>query len=252
MNELKIFEYGNAEIEVITLGGEIYFNPYHVGAALNIKPTTVRDYLAAMSEKQAILLTNSDVGLTDIRKLNNAGEKFLTESGVYKLVFKSRKPEAERFTDWLAEEVLPSIRKTGSYNAPKSFCEIFIQQMDVAERFAKLTSVNVDIAASVAISEAEKLTGEDLSAWKKILPARDSDKPVAELNATQVGKALGLNAKEANQHLAMLGLQHKANKAWRLTDKGKKYGEEFPFTRNGHSDYRILWRRNVTDLNVAI
>nr|WP_330380061.1 BRO family protein [Clostridioides difficile] len=47
--------------------------------------------------------------------LNNAGENFLTESGVYKLIFKSRKEEAERFQDWISDEVLPSIRQTGAY-----------------------------------------------------------------------------------------------------------------------------------------
>lgn len=52
---------------------------------------------------------------THIRKLNNAGENFLTESGVYKLMFRSRKPEAERFTDWIADEVIPSIRKNEGY-----------------------------------------------------------------------------------------------------------------------------------------
>jgi len=49
------------------------------------------------------------------RKLNNAGENFLTESGVYKLIFKSNKEEAEKFQDWIADEVLPSIRKDGGY-----------------------------------------------------------------------------------------------------------------------------------------
>ena len=71
------------------------FNPYHVGECLGIK--NVRDNLMNMNEKQVIKLTNSDVGNTDIRKLNNAGENFLTESGVYKLIFKSRKEEAERY-----------------------------------------------------------------------------------------------------------------------------------------------------------
>lgn len=47
------------------------------------------------------------------RKLHNTGENFLTESGVYKLIFKSRKEEAERFQDWVTDEVLPLIRKTG-------------------------------------------------------------------------------------------------------------------------------------------
>ena len=62
---------------------------------------------------------NSDVRSMHFRKLNNAGEKFLTESGVYKLVFKSRKPNAEKFTDWVTDEVLPTLRKTGSYEMPK-------------------------------------------------------------------------------------------------------------------------------------
>ena len=73
------------------------------------------NYLAQMNQKQAIIVKNSDVRDKDIRKLNNAGEKFLTESGDYKLVFKSRKPSAERFSDWVTDEVLPSIRKHGAY-----------------------------------------------------------------------------------------------------------------------------------------
>ena len=51
--------------------------------------------------------------------MHNTGENFLTESGVYKLVFKSHKPNAEAFTDWIADEVLPTLRKTGSYEMSK-------------------------------------------------------------------------------------------------------------------------------------
>ena len=68
-----------------------------------------------MNGKQVIKVKNSDVSKVDIRKLNNAGENFLTESGVYKLVFKSHKPNAEAFTDWIVDEVIPTIRKTGGY-----------------------------------------------------------------------------------------------------------------------------------------
>lgn len=42
----------------------------------------------------------------------------VSEAGVYRLVFKSRKPVAERFKRWLAHEVIPSIRRTGAYSAP--------------------------------------------------------------------------------------------------------------------------------------
>ncbi len=71
-----------------------------------------------MNTRQVIKVKNSDVTISHIRKLNNAGENFLTESGVYKLVFKSRKPNAESFTDWVVDEVLPTLHKTGFYEMP--------------------------------------------------------------------------------------------------------------------------------------
>ena len=113
MNNLMIFE-GN-KVEIFKFEGKVLFNPKDVGKCLDLSDSTVRNYLAEMNEKQAIILTNSKVLNTDIRKLANRGEKFLTESGVYKLIFKSRKEDAERFQDWVTDEVLPTIRETGGY-----------------------------------------------------------------------------------------------------------------------------------------
>ncbi len=50
---------------------------------------------------------------TDIRKLNNAGEKFLTEEGVYALIFKSRKPEAQKFQKWDVKRKNSTARSRG-------------------------------------------------------------------------------------------------------------------------------------------
>ncbi|UYO61859.1 hypothetical protein LNN31_13850 [Acetobacterium wieringae] len=116
MNNLMIFE--GRQVEVFELNGLVLFNPYHVAECLDIK--NVRDNIVKMNEKQVVKLTNSNVGITDFRKLHNTGENFLTESGVYKLIFKSHKPDAEKFQDWVTDEVLPTIRKTGSYTAPQS------------------------------------------------------------------------------------------------------------------------------------
>lgn len=113
MNQLM--KFGNKPVEVFELNGQVLFNPYHCGKCLDLTESSVRNHLANMNLKQAILLKNSDVLNKDIRKLNNAGEKFLTESGVYKLIFKSKKEEAEKFQDWVTDEVLPQIRKTGGY-----------------------------------------------------------------------------------------------------------------------------------------
>ena len=113
MNNLMIFE--GHEVEAFELKGQVLFNPYHVGECLELNGDAVRKAMSRMNEKQVLKITNSDVTNNHIRKLNNAGENFLTENGVYKLVFKSRKPNAERFTDWVTDEVLPSIRKHGMY-----------------------------------------------------------------------------------------------------------------------------------------
>lgn len=106
-----IFE-GN-EVEVFELEGKVLFNPYHVGNCLGI--ADVKSSIRNFNDKQVVKVTNSKVRNLHFRKLHNTGENFLTESGVYKLVFKSHKPNAEKFTDWIADEVLPAIRKTGGY-----------------------------------------------------------------------------------------------------------------------------------------
>lgn len=113
MNDIMIFE-GN-EVEVFELNGQALFNPYHVGICLELGDSAVRMSIGKMNEKQVVKVKNLDVKNIDFRKLNNAGENFLTESGVYKLVFKSHKPNAEKFTDWVTDKVLPTIRKTGGY-----------------------------------------------------------------------------------------------------------------------------------------
>ena len=105
--------FENKEVEVFEFEGKVLFNPKHVGECLDIK--IINDNLRTMNDKQVIKLTNSKIGITDFRKLHNTGENFLTESGVYKLIFKSRKQEAEKFQDWVTDEVLSNIRKTGGY-----------------------------------------------------------------------------------------------------------------------------------------
>nr|DAP24960.1 MAG TPA: repressor domain protein [Caudoviricetes sp.] len=115
MNDLMIFEGHN--IEVFELNGQVLFNPKHVAEILDI--VDVKSSIRGFSEKQVVKVKNSDVHNMHFRKLNNAGENFLTESGVYKLVFKSHKPNAEKFTDWIADEVLPALRQTGHYEMQK-------------------------------------------------------------------------------------------------------------------------------------
>ena len=113
MNNLQIFK--GHKVEIIEFENKILFNPYDVGKCLELEKSTIRRAIQGMNEKQAIKLTTSKVQNMNFRKLHNTGENFLTESGVYKLIFKSNKPKAEEFANWVTDEVLPSIRKTGNY-----------------------------------------------------------------------------------------------------------------------------------------
>lgn len=106
-----IFE--NKQVEIFNLNVKVLFNPKDVAQCLEIK--NINENLRNMNSKQVVKLTNSKISNTEFRKLHNTGENFLTESGVYKLIFKSRKKIAEKFQDWITDEVLPAIREKGSY-----------------------------------------------------------------------------------------------------------------------------------------
>ena len=60
-------------------------------------------------------------GVTISKVIDSLGREqnatFINESNLYKVIFQSRKPEAEEFTEWVTNEVLPSIRKNGGYIA---------------------------------------------------------------------------------------------------------------------------------------
>ncbi|WP_394904307.1 BRO-N domain-containing protein [Clostridioides difficile] len=111
MNEIMNFE--GKDIEVFEFEGQILFNPKHVAECLDI--SDVNSSIRKFNDNQVVKLTNSKMHNMQFRKLHNTGENFLTESGVYKLIFKSKKEEAERFQDWISDEVLPAIRQTGAY-----------------------------------------------------------------------------------------------------------------------------------------
>ena len=177
MSNLMIFE--NKSVEVFEFNGNILFNPKHVAECLDIK--NVNDAIANFNEKQKIKLRNLDIANTDIRKLNNAGENFLTESGVYKLIFKSRKEEAEKFQDWVTDEVLPSIRANGGYNIKglsKELQAILLVDKKQQELDTRITSiedkmtVNYELAENLRIAinrrAIELLGGKDSIAYKKI------------------------------------------------------------------------------------
>lgn len=109
MNELQIFkneEFG--EIRTVQLNNETYFVGKDVAEALGYERTTkaIQDHVDS-EDKDEVPIRDS------IGRMQKT--PVITESGLYALIFGSKLESAKRFKHWVTSEVLPSIRKTGSY-----------------------------------------------------------------------------------------------------------------------------------------
>lgn len=108
MNDLQIFnnpQFG--EIRVVQLNGEPWFVAADVCRALEIGNPTQALARLDDDEKNTVILNEGIPG--------NPNKTIVSEPGLYSLVLGSRKPEAKTFKRWITHEVIPSIRKTGSY-----------------------------------------------------------------------------------------------------------------------------------------
>ena len=92
--------------------GEIWFMAADICKILGLKNPTKSVKSLKENEKANFKLGNYG-------KPGNPNVLCVNEPGLYRLIFRSRKPEAERFQDWVYHEVLPSIRKNGFYALPK-------------------------------------------------------------------------------------------------------------------------------------
>lgn len=241
MNDLMIFE--GHEVEVFELNGTALFNPYHVGECLELSDSAVRNYLAKMNEKQAVMLKNSDVRDKDIRKLNNAGEKFITESGVYKLVFKSRKPNAEAFTDWVTDEVLPTLRKTGSYEMPKQKQEKKKKNLSAANMLVKTVSgifKDAGVDPMFIAAEAKRLYKEQADIDIQI-PLITDDTTQTLWDCTSIAKKLGIYSESGRPHdKAVSAIIQKIDL---FTDEVVRTA----YNRNGHDGVTVQYKESVLE-----
>lgn len=110
---VTLFDYKNIKIRTVIIDGDIRFVAKDICDILEIKNPT--DALSNLSDKMKITLEGKESILAITEDPNTVRILLVSEPGMYKLVFKSRKPEAEKFSDRVVSEVLPTIRKTGSY-----------------------------------------------------------------------------------------------------------------------------------------
>lgn len=107
----SVFNFGAHAVRIIVRDGEPWFVASDVAEALGYRDAANAGRILADHQKaDTQIVSTSSKGAEQARRVT-----IINESGLYRLVLRSRKPEAEKFSDWVTGEVLPSIRKTGRY-----------------------------------------------------------------------------------------------------------------------------------------
>ena len=170
MNELQIFnseEFG--DIRTIEINGKPYFVGTDVAKALGYN--NPRD---AVSRHCKGVVKHDTPTSSGVQLMS-----YINEGDLYRLIMKSKLPSAEKFEAWVMDEVLPTIRKAGSYRKPLTTVEqiqvIATGFLDHEERLNRLeNTMTIDYAQQEAIRDLVSsvviahLGGKESNAYKEI------------------------------------------------------------------------------------
>ena len=135
MNEITVFNNENfGDIRTIEIDGDPWFVGKDVAEILGYSNT--RDALLRHVDEE----DKNTVVISD--GIGNPNQTIINESGLYSLVLSSRLENAKKFKRWVTSEVIPQIRKTGSYHAPKTYAEALRRLADEAEKMEALQKQN--------------------------------------------------------------------------------------------------------------
>lgn len=158
---------------------------------------------------------------------------FIDEPNLYRCIFQSRKKEAEAFQDWVVEEVLPAIRKTGGYipaNEGESEADIMAKALLIAQRQIEAQRVRAEYEAARAEAlqkQTVKMQGQiDYinEKQKKLIPAAAYANEVlqskSDYTLTQTAHALGLRSVHVlTKWLKRRGVLYYQSGQWQPTAK---------------------------------
>ena len=156
----------------------------------------------------------------------------VNESGLYALIIRSHKPEAKAFRKWITSEVIPSIRKTGSYSITKTNMDIAIYSDDPLERGKAIVAMLEEERAKQALIEARADKAEE-------------DKAIAEKKAEDLTEAFSRSIVSDNDKLYSTFIKELKM----TTPCASSILKELKiFGKNGHlSDYGDWFKVKVSD-----
>lgn len=214
MNEIQIFnnpQFG----EIRTTSnedGEPLFNASDVCRALGY--SNGRDAIAKhcdegdVAKRDAWVVTGKKADGTDAKRLTEM--TYVNESGLYSLIFGSKLDKAKDFKRWVTSEVLPSIRKTGSYSLalPSYQIDNPIKRAECwIEEEKQRQSLLIENNRQKKIIDTLKKNEDYINV---ILSSRGT------VTTTQIAQDYGMSARAFNKQLNGMRIQHKVNGQWIL------------------------------------
>lgn len=166
-------------------------------------------------------------GVITSKVIDKLGRKqeatFINESNLYKVIFQSRKPEAEKFTEWVTSEVLPSIRKTGGYIVGEENMnedELVLKAMNVLnKKVENLKNKNKQL--TIENAQQKQVIGE-LKPKADYLDRILKSKSIVPIS--YIAKDYGMTAQALNTKLHDLGVQYKIGQTWLLYKEHQVFG----------------------------
>ena len=148
MTQLQEFVYDQTPIRTVIIDGSPWFVSSDVCSVLGI--SSYRDAVSRLDPDERASVEVDTLG-------GKQGVSGVNESGLYSLVMTSRKPEAKEFKKWVTAEVLPTIRKTGTYTIRQSDDQLIVVGYEAAIRKIKLLQEKIS-EDRPKVESAEALT----------------------------------------------------------------------------------------------
>lgn len=212
MQALQRFQNSQfGDLEILTIEGKQWFPATEV--AMTLGYSNPRDAISRHVKRRGVV--NHDVIDSLGRKQN---KKFIDEGNLYRLISRSKLPQAEQFEEWVFDEVLPAIRKHGIY-ATDNVIEQTLKDPDYI--ITVLTEYKKE-------KERNLLLQQEIGELKPKADYVDEIlKSTGTLATTQIAADYGISAQKLNKLLHEARLQRKVNKQWVLYSEhmGKSYTE---------------------------
>lgn len=245
MSNITPFKFNSSTVRVITDdNSEPWFVAKEIAAVLGYSDAFEMTKKLDEDEKQNL----------QIAGFGPRGVTVINEAGLYSCILTSQKEEAKPFKRWVTHDVLPSIRKTGRFEAESpdiSQAEHAFKLIPSVVRAARMLGLDRNAAAISANQAVAKLTGANVMRLLGHTHLEAENQSALFYTPTELGRQIGVSGRAFNMLLAEAGLQAKKGEHWaplataegfcRVLDTGKRHGD-------GSMIQQVKWSDGVLNL----